>query len=195
MQPLKEKILLYNIITKRDTESYGQLYDLYIERIYRFVYFKVQTKEDAEDVTSEVFLKAWQYIIEKSPTAIESVSGLLFSIARNSIIDWYRQKAKKPVVSLEVITEMASEKNEQEALASLQEVEQMLELMKKLKQDYQEVLILKYIEGLKMSEIAKVLGKSGVSVRVLLHRATKKLKDLSEIQETSRLEKQKAHKS
>lgn len=180
MQPLNEKILIYKIITKRDTESYGQLYDLYVEKIYRFIYFKVQSKEDAEDITSEVFLKAWQYIIDKSPLAIESISGLLFSIARNAIIDWYRQKAKKPVVSIELITEIASEKNELEALASTQEVNQMLELIKKLKQDYQEVLLLKYIEGLKVAEIAKVIGKSSINVRVLIHRATKKLKDLSE---------------
>ena len=180
MQPLSEKLLLYKIITKRDTESYGQLYDLYIEKIYRFIYFKVQSKEDAEDITSEVFLKAWQYIIDKSPTTIESISGLLFSIARNAIIDWYRQKAKKPVVSIEVITELAANTDHHEAFASAEEVKHMLEIMKKLKQDYQEVLLLKYIEGLKIGEIARVVGKSSINVRVLLHRATKKLKELSE---------------
>ena len=55
----------------------------------------------------------------------------------------------------------------------------MIGLIKKLKQDYQEVLLLKYVEELKITEIAKVLGKSSVNVRVLLHRAVKKLKELS----------------
>lgn len=180
MKAIEEKMLLYKITTKRDTESYGQLYDLYIEKIYRFIYFKVHSKEEAEDLTSEVFLKAWQYMIEKSPGAIESVSGLLFSIARNTIIDSYRQKARRPTVSLEVIEEMASEKNEHEQIDVVHEVEHLLATMKKLKQDYQEVLVLKYIEELKINEIAKVLGKSSINVRVLLHRAVRKLKDLSE---------------
>ena len=176
---MKEKLLLYKIITKRDTASYGLLYDNYVEKIYRFIYFKVQSREDAEDLTSEVFLKAWQYIINKTPTEIESVSGLLFSIARNSVIDLYRERAKKPLVSIEVVSEVMAEEKEKESFDYKEEVAHMIGLIKKLKQDYQEVLLLKYVEELKITEIAKVLGKSSVNVRVLLHRAVKKLKELS----------------
>lgn len=179
MQRIEEKLLLYKIITKRDADSYGILYDRYVERIYRFIYFKVQNREDAEDVTSEVFLKAWQYIIQKSPSEIESVSGLLFSIARNAVIDLYRQRAKKPLVSIEVVSEVIAEQKDVESIEYKEDVAHMVELIKKLKQDYQEVLLLKYVEDLKISEIAKVLGKSSVNVRVILHRAMKKLKELS----------------
>jgi len=179
MQRIEEKLLLYKIITKRDADSYGILYDKYVERIYRFIYFKVQSREDAEDVTSEVFLKAWQYIVQKSPSEIESVSGLLFSIARNAVIDLYRQRAKKPLVSIEVVSELVAEQKEVESIEYKEDVAHMIELIKKLKQDYQEVLLLKYVEDLKISEIAKVLGKSSVNVRVILHRAMKKLKELS----------------
>lgn len=180
MQPFEEKLLLYKIITKRDAESYGLLYDKYVEKIYRFIYFKVQNKEDAEDLTSEVFLKAWQYIISKTPSTIESLSGLLFSIARNAIIDLYRERAKKPLVSIEIVSEVASEQKEKETLEYQEDISHMIGLIKKLKQDYQEVLLLKYVEDLKISEIAKVTGKSTMNVRVLLHRAMKKLKELSE---------------
>jgi len=179
MQRIEEKLLLYKIITKRDADSYGILYDKYIERIYRFIYFKVQNREDAEDVTSEVFLKAWQYIIQKSPSEIESVSGLLFSIARNAVIDLYRQRAKKPLVSIEVVSEVIVEQKKVDSIEYKEDVAHMVELIKKLKQDYQEVLLLKYVEDLKISEIAKVLGKSSVNVRVILHRGMKKLKEMS----------------
>ncbi len=179
MQRIEEKFLLYKIITKRDAESYGLLYDRYVEKIYRFVYFKVQSREDAEDVTSDVFLKAWQYIVQKTPSEIDSVSGLFFSIARNCIIDLYREKAKKPAISIELISEIAEEEKTFSQLEQKQNVAQMVELIKKLKQDYQEVLLLKYVEGLKIAEIAKFLGKSNVNVRVLLHRAVKKLKTMN----------------
>ncbi len=179
MQMIEEKLLLYKIITKRDAESYGLLYDRYVQKIYRFVYFKVHNKEDAEDVTSDVFLKAWQYILQKSPLEIQSVSGLLFSIARNSVIDVYRERSKKPAVSIEVIAEIAQEEKSFAQLESKESIHHMVEMIKKLKQDYQEVLLLKYVEELKISEIARLLGKSSVNVRVLLHRALKKLKEMS----------------
>lgn len=180
MKRTSERLLLYKIISRRDTESYGELYDLYIEKIYRFIYFKVHNKEDAEDLSSEVFLRAWQYIIQKSPATIDSVSGLLFSIARNAVIDLYRKRAQKPTVSIEIVSEIVSENKELERVELAEESGRIIELIKKLKQDYQEVLILKYVEGLKTAEISRVLGKSALSVRVLLHRALKKLKNLQE---------------
>ena len=179
MKGIEEKLLLYKIITKRDTESYGILYDKYIEKIYRFVYFKVRSKEDAEDVTSDVFLKAWNYLTQKSPSTVESVSGLLFTIARNSIIDLYRERAKKPQVSLDVIEDLIAEQTVVEVFDSKQSTEKVIACIKKMKHDYQEVLLLKYVEELKISEISKVIQKSSVSTRVLLHRAVKKLKELT----------------
>jgi RNA polymerase sigma-70 factor (ECF subfamily) len=179
MKRIEEKLLLYKIITKRDSESYGILYDQYIEKIYRFVFFKVRSKEDAEDVTSDVFLKAWHYLTEKSPSTVESISGLLFSIARNAIIDHYREKAKKPMVSLEVVEDLLTDQKDIELLDQKADVEKMIGLIKKMKHDYQEVLILKYVEDLKLSEISKILGKNSINTRVLLHRAVKKLKELS----------------
>ena len=59
---LKEKSLLYKVREKQDAVAYGELYDYYVTRIYRFIFFKVRTKEEAEDLTSEVFLKTWEYI-------------------------------------------------------------------------------------------------------------------------------------
>src|SRR3989338_11581242 len=91
---LQEKILLFKLQVEQDPEAYAALYDLYVKRIYRFVFFKVSSHEEAEDITSEVFLKAWRYITEKK-SAVESFSGLLYRLARNSIVDSYRAKMKK----------------------------------------------------------------------------------------------------
>ena len=61
---ISEKILLYLERTKQDPDAFSELYDAYVKRIYRFVYFKVSGHEEAEDITADVFLKVWNHIIE-----------------------------------------------------------------------------------------------------------------------------------
>ena len=93
MQSLKEKYLLFKAKSFNDAEAYGQIYDRYIERIYRFIFFKVSNQSDAEDIASETFLKVWQYIKEGQP--VKNLNALLYSVARNLIIDYYRLRVKK----------------------------------------------------------------------------------------------------
>jgi RNA polymerase sigma-70 factor (ECF subfamily) len=94
MNKATEKILLFQIQQKQNSEAYGKLYDAYVRQIYRFVYFKVSTHEEAEDITAEVFLKAWRYLQEKKE--VKSFSGLLYRIARNGIVDLYRARTNHP---------------------------------------------------------------------------------------------------
>ena len=86
---LNEQIVLYRI-RKGDTESFGRIFDFYQEKIYRFVYLKVATGEDAEDITAETFLKAWQYI--KEGKKVQSLQAFLYQVARNLVVDFYRKK-------------------------------------------------------------------------------------------------------
>lgn len=179
-----EKILLFRVERQQDTDSFATLYDKYVERIYRFVYFKVGTQEEAEDITSEVFLKAWNYLREKKD--IKSFSGFLYRIARNLIIDFYRARAAQPEI-------LSTDRNEnaegEEAEADKWYAESQVEsempgivvALKKLKQEYQEVLTLKYVDGLSINEIAEITGKGAISVRVTQHRALKKLKQILEV--------------
>jgi len=177
---IQEKILLYKIYTKKDTDAYAELYDLYVKRIYRFVFFKVGSHENAEDVTSEVFLKAWQYLIggTDSVSDIKSFSGLLYRIARNSIIDFYRARASKNEVPINEDLDVSDGGNWYGQLGDKIETEKIIQTIKKLKQEYQEVLTLKYVDELEIREICEITGKGQVAVRVTLHRALKKLKDI-----------------
>lgn len=174
---IKEKILLLKIRTKKDPVAFGELYDLHIEKIYRFVYFKVNNKEESEDITSEVFLKTWNYLIENSNKEVESFTGLIYRIARNLIIDFYRERAKKPECSIESVV-LIDKNNDYKKVEINYEVEKLLSVIKKMKQEYQEVLLFKYVEDLSTAEIAKILNKSKTGVRVTLHRATKKLQEM-----------------
>lgn len=173
-----EKLLLYRLQSEHDPESFVALYDRYVAQIYRFVFFKVKSKEEAEDVTSDVFLKAWQYCQENRE--IGSFSGLLYRIARNCIIDLYRRTSARPeAVALEVDMDVVDQNNYQQNTENKLDAAAVLESLHKLKQEYQEVLTLRFIDGLEIDEIATIVGKGQINVRVTLHRALKRLKDIT----------------
>jgi len=176
---ITEKILLYQLYTKQNPEAFAKLYDLYARRIYRFIFFKVANREEAEDITSEVFLKAWNYVGEKKK--IESFSGLLYKLARNSVIDLYRSKSRQTEVLSFDGSESDIDINDngkwESALGNKLETQKIIKALQKLKQEYREVVTLRYVEELEISEIAEITSKRQVAVRVTLHRGLKKLRD------------------
>lgn len=175
---LNEKKLIYRVRNKQDAEAFGKLYDFYVEPIYRFVYFKLSNKEDAEDATSDVFLKTWQYLINQTQKDVVSFRSLIFTIARNKIVDVYRLRSNNkecPIDSPKIEVEVRTERLDNTVSTKI-EVDNLLETIKTLKQEYQDILHLKHVEGFTISEIASILGKNKTNVRVILHRATKKLK-------------------
>ena len=110
---------------------------------------------------------------------IKSISGLLYKIARNAVIDAYRNKGKNETYSIEHAHTLPCKAN-QDAIEVKQEVDALLISIKRLKQEYQEAVLLRYVEELSIAEVAEIVGKSNASVRVLLHRAIKKLHSIHE---------------
>ncbi len=174
---LQEKLLLYNIRVHQDKEAFGLLYDAYIKSIYRFVFFKISNKEEAEDLTSDIFLKTWIYITDPQRKEVGSFRGLMYQIARNVLIDRYREHKHRVEVPLEEGEEVAAEGVDMQSnIMQQQEQERILSILKKLKQEYQDIIFLRYIEALSIAEIAKILGKKNTAVRVTLYRAMRVLK-------------------
>jgi len=177
---LQEKFLIYKVRQNKDAEAYGKLYDCYIDRIYRFVYFKVSVREDAEDITSEVFLKAWEYI-NTTTKKIENFNALIYRVARNSVIDYYRNKRIN--ISTDDEDNMIQIQDKENIAANVDIVidrGNIEKLLSKLKEVYRDVILLRYIEEYSISEIAEITGKSKANVRVLLHRGIQALKEISE---------------
>ena len=134
MSLIDEKILLLKIRTRKDSSAYGEIYDKYIEAIYRFVYFKLGNREEAEDVASEVFLKAWQYLTDSNKREIRNIRALLYSIARNAVIDCYRQRAKHSTVDLERVSVSSGNDGElRESIEVSMEHEKVMMQVRKLK--------------------------------------------------------------
>jgi len=177
-----EKLLLYKI-KRNDQQAFIKAYDLYINQLYRFVYFKVGSREEAEDLCSAVFLKTWNYILENSLRDHKTLKALLYKIARNLIIDHYRKNKDRETISLdggngiEVIDEKQSAAKAMELKTDLLVLETKLP---QLKDDYREVIILRFVNELSIKEIAEILDKPKGNIRVLVFRALKALKELLE---------------
>lgn len=156
-------------------EAFGLLYDCYLAKIYRFVFVKVNNKTIAEDLTHEVFLNAWKNL--KSYAQKEfPFSSWLYQIARNEVIDFYRTRKKN--ISLEEIKEDYLKTQEDKDLDAEINLEIIGKLIRLLKPDQQDVIIMRFIEDLNHEEIAATLGKSAGAVRLIQHRAINSLKEL-----------------
>ncbi len=183
VKKFKEKQLLQQL-KSRDREAFIKVYDEYVKDIYRFVYFKVGREEEAQDLTSMIFLKAWNYIQSNSLSDSKTLRALVYKIARTSVIDHYRESGNKLEVSLddeehpvEIIDEKQNPAEDLDKSADLALVRRQLPL---LKEEYREIIVLRFVDDLTLEEIADVTGKSRGNVRVILHRALAALKELVE---------------
>jgi RNA polymerase sigma-70 factor (ECF subfamily) len=159
-------------------EQFNQIYDQYIEKIYRYVYLKVNSQEVAEDITSKVFTKGWE-ALNGQGKKIENPSAFLYKIAQNSVVDYYRQRGKKSVVSTDSVAELADiGKTIEDRAVFAADVEMVKTAMQKLKKDYQDVLIWHYLDDMPVEQIAKIIDKKEGTIRVMLHRGLKDLKDI-----------------
>jgi RNA polymerase sigma-70 factor, ECF subfamily len=176
---LKEKYLVFRVKNHKDPEAYGELYDHYVERIYRFILFKVSSVEDAEDISAEVFLKSWQYI-RNTDKKIGNLNALLYKMARNAVIDYYRNKRRNelPMSDQSQYENIMEQRNLEEEIDVKIGVNNIEKYLDQLKDEYREVVILRYIEQYSVNEIAEILNKSTSNIRVILHRAIKRLKEL-----------------
>lgn len=171
-----ENLIVKNAVAG-DSSAFGELYDRYHPMIYRFIAVKVARREDAEDLTHQVFLAAWQNIARYKDLG-HPFSSWLYRIARNQVIDHYR--AKKPDVSLEVmdIEGLLEPVAAHIDLPRKMELEKTLKAVRQLSQDHQDVIIMRFVEDLSVRETAKAMKRSEGAVKLLQHRAIKELKKI-----------------
>lgn len=158
-------------------EQFSKIYDEYIGKIYRFVYLKVSSQEIAEDITSKVFLNGWKSY-QKQPERIQNTRAFLYQIARNMVSDHYRDRGRTKIVSADNIPQMAdggTSLHERAVISS--DIEMMKTAMRGLKQEYQDVLIWRYLDDMTVPEIAGILNRPEGTVRVMIHRGLSTLRN------------------
>jgi RNA polymerase sigma-70 factor (ECF subfamily) len=172
-QPLKDERSLVRQARQGDANAFGLLYDAYVDRLYRFIYYRVSDVPLAEDLTSKVFLKAWENLPNYRYQGL-SFGAWLFSIARNTVIDHYRTARQEP--SLESVGPVTDESIDLErSLNESLQSDALAEALRQLTDEQREVLVLKFIIGYTTEEIARLMKKRPGAVRALQMRGLQAL--------------------
>ena len=183
IQKFKDKQALTKL-KNRDKEAFIEVYDNNVKEINRFVYFKIGKREEANDLTSVIFLKAWNHIQNKTLEDANTLRSLLYKIARNSIIDYYRETGNKLTVSIDDEDHRVDVVDEKTNSLEMMEQNDDIKLIKSqlpfLKEEYREIIIMRFINDLSLEEIAEISGKTKGNIRVLIHRALNALRELVE---------------
>ena len=167
---------LLKLAAKGDKQAYGAFYEEYFGEIYRYIYFRVSSHHEAEDLTEIVFLKAWETLHQKGKE-IQNFRAWIYRIAHNIVIDHHR--TKKHEVSLDHISPAAKPESGPEKLIEIkQENQKLMDGIAQLEPKYREVIVLRFINQLSHAETAKVLNIKEGHVRVLQYRGLKILSDL-----------------
>ncbi|MFZ3057957.1 MAG: RNA polymerase sigma factor [Minisyncoccales bacterium] len=159
-------------------QFFSQIYDEHVDKVYRFVFFKVSNEALAQDITSETFTRLWKEI--SFDKEVKSPSGFLFRVAKNLIIDHYRTKDQNPVILDN--PENILDKSQDIAGQAVQndDMRAVTAALGQLGEDYRAAVSMYYIEQEPISEVAKALKRSPGATRVMIHRGMKQLRDILE---------------
>ena len=164
---------------KGDAEAYGELYERHAPVIFRYLYSHLDNRLDAEDLTGEVFLRAWQSIEKYDERGVPFLA-FLFRVARNALIDFYRRnKRNEPDVDSEVGALLRdTQPGPAELYGTKTEHQELVKVLGELREDYRTVLILRFFSDLSPEETAQAMERSVGAVRVLQHRALAALRNI-----------------
>ena len=155
-----------------DLEAFGELYGIYRDRIYRYVFYQVRDRMTAEDLTEEIFMKAWGSM-GKQKKQVRTFSSWLYRVAHNHVIDYFRTRRQHE--SLDETIPDASAGPLEEVEEKLMQ-QQLAESLSCLLPQQRQTIILKFIEELDNREIARIMQKRPGAVRVMQMRALEKLR-------------------
>lgn len=153
-------------------EGFGALYDAFLDRIYRFAYYRTGHQQLAEDITGEVFMKALRSISGYKPERA-SFTTWLYAIARNAVID--HSRTQRPTEGLESIVELAASDDPARTVHSRLQLAQVMEQLKAYTPRQQDIVLMRLWDGMSHKEIAEVLGMSEASVKMQFSRTVKQL--------------------
>lgn len=163
---------------KGDKQAFGMLYENYLNEIYRYIYYRVADQIEAEDLTEMVFLKVWEKLprITKD-SAIQNFRAWIYRIAHNLVVD--RHRATKPTLSLDQINSLQDAGPTPEAIVHRREkAQQLAQLISELDPRLQQVVTCRFISQWSHAQTAQVMGLSEGHVRVLQHRALKRMQKM-----------------
>jgi RNA polymerase sigma-70 factor, ECF subfamily len=172
---LDEDVLVERAKVSKD--AFGQLYEHYVDRIYNYVYYRTGNVEDAEDLTARIFERAMKHIGRYENQGVP-FSAWLYRIAHNLVANWHRDNSRRKIISIEDVAQWRiSEDSPEFATQLMEDKETLLNVIRRLPADRQELLILKFVERLPNSEIGDIMGRSEGAIKSLYHRTLLALRE------------------
>jgi RNA polymerase sigma-70 factor (ECF subfamily) len=166
--------------SRGDAEAFGELYERYLDQIYRYVHYRLPAAEEAEDLTEQIFLKTWELIRKGGKAAkIENFRAWLYRVAHNQVVDYHRKKQPLTVDMQENsgLFGKSGDDTEGDVQKNLDQ-QDLLEAILTLDLQSQEIIAMRFIHGLSHAEVAEALELKPGHARVLQHRALTKLRKI-----------------
>ena len=168
-------VVLVERAVARDQAAFAELYDLYLDRIYRYVYYRTGDRQDAEDLSEQVFLQAWA-AIERFRWQGKPFIAWLYTVAHNVVVDWRRraqtsESLNDPDKPIELESAGAAQ-----AMTQCIDADLLAKAVKALTPEQQQVIILKFLDGFDTATIARVMDKREGTIRALQLRALQSLR-------------------
>lgn len=169
---------IVELATEGNRRAFGELYDRYVERIYNYVYYRTSNPRDAEDLTERVFFRAIRHIENYEDRGLP-ISAWLYRIAHNLVANWYRDNSRRQEIPLESVAFSLSYQGDQPEAAVLktEERDALLNVIRRLPSDRQQLLILKFVERLTNREIGQIMGRTEGAIKSLYHRTLTALRE------------------
>jgi RNA polymerase sigma-70 factor, ECF subfamily len=159
-----------------DTAAFGCLYDRYFDPLYKYIFFRVSSKAEAEDLTEEVFLKTWEALhVPRAPMI--NFRAWLYRVAHNIVVDHYRASKKTDPLHQSSSFRETGESMEK-IVEKKQTAEEIARAVAQLEPRFQQVITCRFISGLSHAETAEIMGLNINNLRVLQYRALRKLNSL-----------------
>lgn len=161
----------------QDPEAFGELYERHVKRIYNYIYYRTGNHHDAEDLTARVFQRALRHVGKYEDKGVP-FSAWLYRIAHNLVANWHRDRSRRPMVPLDerILVARATAHPETVAMAQ-EEIQVLLSCVRRLPDDRQQLLILKFVERLSNAEIGRIMGRTEGAIKSLYHRTLNALRD------------------
>lgn len=176
----EEKLIIARAV-KGESSAFGQLYDVYQPQIYRFVYLRVGQREEAEDLTHQIFLHAWMRIKSYREEGYP-FSTWLYRIARNQVIDHYRTRKVSQRIDEDREDQFVSGENVTLAVDAKLRLERVIRVIRTLPGDYQDVIVMRLVDEVPIRDVAKAMQRSEGAVKLLQFRATRALREVLEVE-------------
>jgi RNA polymerase sigma-70 factor (ECF subfamily) len=168
---------LVDLARAGDKDAFGELYERYVDRIYSYVYYRTGNHHDAEDLTARVFSRAMAHIETYTDRGVP-FQAWLYRIAHNLVANWHRDRGRRKIIPLDefVAASLKSEAPDRQT-EDKEEREALLAAIRRLPEERQQLLLLKFVEGLSNAEIGAIMGRTEGAVKSLYHRTLLALRD------------------